>query len=409
MGRLLVALLTVAVLAGALTFTAGGMTPYRASVIAPSATNLVAGTPMRIKGFPAGTVERIAVEGDRARIEFTVDRDFAPLHEGASAAITWKALLGERVLEITDGPADAAELPDGAMLTGRMPAPVEIDDVLSMLDPPTREKLASLVRGLDSTMTTGAPDLNATLRSAGPALDALGNVLRGLGTDGEAIRALVTRVNGLTGALVSRDDQLRGVVEQLADSSEVMASRGERLREVLQRAPGTLTRAAEVLDTVPGTVDTASPLLEDLEPVSRRLGPVAADLRPLLADLRPAVADLRPTLDAASELLAVTPGLLDSLHGTVPAANQALVGLTPTLDFLRPYSPELAGWMSNWASAMANYDANGHYVRGMVQGGVEAWNANPGVLGPGVSQDERPLPGAAAGEPWPDAFGDGMR
>jgi phospholipid/cholesterol/gamma-HCH transport system substrate-binding protein len=406
------ALAAVAVLAAAalVTTVLVGSGGYRLSVMLPGATNLVAGTPIRMQGFPAGRVERITAVGDRARVEFSVDGDHAPLHSGATVRVGWKALLGERIFEVTDGPAGAAALPDGAMVTGQMPAPVEVDNVLSMLDPPTRARLASLVRNLDGTVTGSATDMNATLRAAGPTVDALGNVLRGVGTDGEAIRQLVTRLNGLVTTLNSRDDQLQGVVNHLGDASAVLATKQQQLSQVLAKAPVTLDKATTVLADLPATVDAASPLLDDLRPVSERLRPVAGNLRPLLDDLRPTLDDLRPTLDSASRLLGRTPDLLDSLGDTLPGSTEALRAYGPALEFVRPYTPELAGWMSNWASAMANYDSNGHYARGMVQTGVEAWNANPGWLtGPGVSKDLTPLPGAAAGEPWPDAYGSGMR
>jgi len=396
------ALLTVVLLANA--------SGYRLSVVLPGATNLVAGTPIRMQGFPAGQVERITAVGNQARVEFSVDGDHAPLHEGATIRIGWKALLGERIFEVTDGPATAAALPTGAMVTGQMPAPVEIDNVLSMLDQPTRQRLTSLVRNLDGTVTTSATDLNATLRASGPAVDALGNVLRGVGTDGEAIRQLVTRLNGLVSTMNSRDEQLRGVVNHLGNASAVLATRQQRLSQVLAKAPVTLDKATTVLANVPATVDAASPLLDDLRPVAERLRPVAGNLRPLLEDLRPTLGDLRPTLRSASRLFGRTPDLLDGLDDTLPDSNDALRHYGPALEFLRPYTPELAGWMTNWASAMANYDSNGHYARGMVQTGVEAWNANPGFLtGPGVTKDLTPVPGAAAGEPWPDAYGSGMR
>jgi len=403
-----VAVLAVAALFATIFLTGTGH--YRLSVVLPGATNLVAGTPIRMQGFPAGQVEHITAVGNQARVEFSVAGEHAPLHEGATVRIGWKSLLGERIFEVTDGPATAATLPDGAMVTGQMPAPVEIDNVLSMLDPPTRQRLASLVRNLDGTVTGSAPDLNATLRASGPAVDALGNVLRGVGTDGEAIRQLVTRLNGLVSTLNSRDDQLQDVVNHLGNASAVLATKQQQLSQVLAKAPGTLDKATTVLADVPATVNAATPLLSDLRPVTERLRPVAGNLRPLLEDLRPTLEDLRPTLGSATRLLGRTPELLDSLHDTLPDSTDALRHYAPALEFLRPYTPELAGWMSNWASAMANYDSNGHYARGMVQMGVEAWNANPGGLtGPGVTKDLTPLPGAAAGEPWPDAYGSGMR
>lgn len=397
------------VAAAALLLTSGGG-GQRLAVVLPAATNLVEGTPIRINGFPAGRVENIAAIGNRARVEFTVDADHAPLHDGAQVRIGWKATLGERQFEVTDGAPGNPALPDGATVPGRMPAPVEFDDLLGVLDAPTRQHLVSVVGSLDKRVGGSTRDVNATLRAAGPALDALGNVLRGVGTDGVAVRRVVTELDGLVGVLNDRDAQLRGVVEHLAGTSATVAGQQRRIGELLARAPGVLDKATTVLGEVPATVDAASPLLRDLRPVAARLRPVAADLRPLLADLRPALADLRPALGSAEDLLDRTPDLLDRLGDTLPAATGTLRNYAPALRFLRPYSPELAGWMSNWASSMANYDSNGHYARGLVQAGLEAINANPGVvLGPGVAQDARPLPGAASDETWTDAFGSGPR
>ncbi|MEU4377234.1 MlaD family protein [Pseudonocardia alni] len=405
------AALLIAVIALACTgaYTAVAAGSYTLTVVAPTATNLVVGTPVMMKGFNAGTIDAVAVEDGRATIDISLDGDFAPLHEGAKAEVVWKALLGERLLQISDGPTSNAEIPSGGRLEGNNPAPVELDNVLETLDPATREKVASLVRRLDGTLAGSEGDVNETLRTAGPAVEALGDVLRGLGTDGEAIKQLATQLNQTTTILDARNGDVQQIVSQLGDSSAAMASRRDQLGQVFQELPGTLDRAQTVLGNVPGTVDEAAPLLDDLRPATEKLRPVSANLQPLLADLRPAIADLRPTLDSASELLRFTPGLLDSAAETVPAGNQAFESLTPAIDFLRPYAPELVGWMSNWNSAFANSDANGHYARIQVQGGLEQLNANPGVPAPGTNRDLQPAPGSSVGQPWTDAFGSGER
>jgi phospholipid/cholesterol/gamma-HCH transport system substrate-binding protein len=189
---------------------------------------------------------------------------------------------------------------------------------------------------------------------------------------------------------------------------QVVAQR-EALGGTLTELPGTLRQARTTLDSVPGTVDEVTPLLDALAPATERLPGVASDLRPLLSDLRPAIAELRPTLDAASELLQVTPGLLDSGTATVPELKETFSGLTPALDFLRPYTPELAGFLTNWNSANANFDRNGHYARIYVTAGAENVQVNPGVLPPGTTKNLIPLPGELVDQPWTDAFGEGMR
>ena len=35
----------------------------------------------------------------------------------------------------------------------------------------------------------------------------------------------------------------------------------------------------------------------------------------------------------------------------------------PVIEYIRPYSPDLAGWFTKFGQAAANYDANGHYAR----------------------------------------------
>lgn len=409
-GRLILGMLVVVALVGS-----GGLvlaslvTGYTVSAILPNAANLFEGGSVMENGNRIGTIDSIDVEGDQARVTFSLYDSAAPLHDGATVAVTWKAVLGERLLEVADGEEGSAEIPTGGMLTGDMAAPVEVDQVLAALDPPTRERLNSLVDNLDGTLQGSEGDINATVRAAGPALHGIGSVLRGLGTDGEAIRQLATQLNDTMGILAQRDQDIEQVVHGLGAATGTMVGEREQLAQSLELLPQTLRRANTTLGHVPGVVDEAVPLLDELAPATERLPAVAASLRPVLADLRPTIAELRPTLDAASELLQYTPGLLDTGTETLPQLNEAFTGLEPTLDFLRPYTPEFAGVMSNWGSMSANFDANGHYSRIFVQTGMEAANVNPGVTGPGVETNATPMPGELVDQPWADAFGSGMR
>lgn len=382
---------------------------YTVSVVLPNATNLIEGGSVMRDGYEAGSIENIAVENGKARVDFSLDDEFAPLHEGATVKVEWKAVLGERLLAVTDGSAGHAEIPPGGMLTSKVSEPVEFDKVLAALDPPTRKRLNSLISRLSTTLRGSEGDINEMVRAAGPAVQALGEVMRGVGTDGAAIRQLVTQLNNTMGILAARDDEIERVVNSLADASGTVVEQREALGETLRTLPGTIRQANQTLGKVPGAVDKTVPLLRDLRPVAERLPSTARNLRPVLTDLRPAVGQLRPALDSTAELLRTMPGTLDSANATFPQANTAMRDMVPALNYLRPYTPELTGWLSNWASATANYDANGHYGRIFVQNGLESGNVNPGITGPGVKQRPAPLPGEIVGQPWKDAFGSGMR
>jgi len=404
--RALLGLVGLALVGGlVMVLTRGG--GYTVTVVLPNAGNLFVGSTVTYDGYEAGTVSDIDVKDGRAVVELSVDEEFGPLHDGATAEVVWKAALGERLVRVVDGDEDNTELPDGAMLRGIQREPVELDAVLSALDPATREHLASLVTSLRTTLSGREPDANASLRSAGPALRALGVVLREIGADGEAIKQIVQQFDETMQILGSRDKSLEQVVTSLAATTQAVAEQ-DGLGPTLEKLPPVLDRATRTLGRVPRTVEVTLPLLEELAPATYHLKSFSKNLKPLLQDLRPTVAQLRPTLDSLSRLLGLTPDLLDAGIATAPGIDATLTGLTPVLDFLRPYTPELAGWATNWGSAGGNYDANGHYVRFHILTGPEAVipSSRPG---PGVTQNLTPDPGSPVGQPWTDAYGSEIR
>jgi phospholipid/cholesterol/gamma-HCH transport system substrate-binding protein len=402
------------VLGGAIALVIAGVwflagNTYTVKVALPSATNIVNGGTVQLNGFEVGSVSSIQAQDNQAILELKIDRDYAPLHEGAVVTVPFKALLGERVVDITDGPSTNAKIPSHGLIEGQMPKPTEFDQILNTLDAPTLDHLKSLVNGLDNTVRGHEGDVNATLTASGPALNALGGVLDAIGTDGPAIRALVTRLNELTGTVADHQGDVRTIVTQLTRLTSLAASRQQQLRDSLSALPPTLRTAKSTLDKVPPVADDVVPLLHDLDPATERLKSVAGNLHPLLRDLRPALHDLRPTIKALNDLLDNTPGLFDAYNHTAPDLTKALDNLSDPLDFLRPYTPEAIGWLSNWNSAFSAYDSNGHYARIFVQTGAGIIAGNPGLVPPGVRESPYPLPGQNGGTPWTDAFGSGVR
>lgn len=398
---------TLVAVGGALAIV--GSRGYQVQLVLPSAPGLVAGGVVKVDGLDAGTISNVEPRENRAHLTLELDAEFAPLHDGASVVPSWKAVVGERHLEVNDGAESNATIPDGGMIEASMPEPMEVDRILGALDPTTRERLKSLVKRLHHTLGDSAKDVNETMRTAGPALNALGDVLAQLGNDAPAIKALIRNLDDVIGTLASRDDDIRQIVAGLDAASNATARKGTRLGEALRRLPATLRTADGTLADVPATTDGVTPLLRELQPATRKLPGFASRLRPVLRDLRPTVSSLRQTMMSARELLGYTPGLFDSLHGVLPSLNSTVKDLLPALNFVRPYTPEMVGFFSNWASAAGNYDVNGHYARTSATGGAMTLDANPGIVPPGTEYDPYPAPGAAENQPWHDAFGSGIR
>lgn len=409
MPRPLLALLGAgAIAAAAVGIVQGADDDYTVDVVLPAATNLVPGSEVEIHGATAGRVKSLDTRDGKAVITVALTDEYAPLHDGTTARVSYKALLGERILELMPGKAEAVALKDGALVEGSVDR-VELDQVLAALDEPTRVRLQSLLGRLSGTLDDKEADVRSTLQTLGPAVRALGQVIEAVGTDGPAIRNLVTRLSRLVTTLERHDADIESTVASLSSATGTIAANREQLGQALADLPETLRVAQDTLDNVPGTVEQASPLLQALKPGVEQLPDVSTQLEPVLRDLRPTIAALRPTLSSLRILLGHTPALIDGADSVLPQANQVLGDLGPALAYLRPYTPELVGWLSNWGSAAANYDANGHYLRAFIQEGGTSLVNNPGQLPPGVTRQLSRLPGESEGQPWTDAHGSEMQ
>lgn len=381
---------------------------YEVSVVLPNANNIITGGSVMREGYRAGSVKSIEVVDGKAKLVLELDDSFGKLHEGVRADIAWKGTIGERLVTLTDGPKKNAEIPSGALLTDVASEPVEISEVLSALDAPTRKNLNTLIKNINATTTGHEEDMQAALTTSGPAVKQLGAMLGDLGTDGEAIRQILTQSNRTMGILANRQRTLSQVVSDLSGMSENVVTRRKELGKTLETLPDVLEEGEKTFEVVPDAVDETIPLLEDLEPASEQLAETSKHLEPVLHDLRPAVQDLRPALGSLAKLLNETPAMMDAGAATFPDINRALKGSQPAVNFLRPYTPEIVGWLSNWASQAGNYDSNGHYSRFGILHGAES--VVPGLSkGLGVRQNLEPKPGDPVEQPWEDAYGDGVR
>jgi phospholipid/cholesterol/gamma-HCH transport system substrate-binding protein len=392
----------IAVVAIAVASTAS---PYKVQFLMASAEGTFAGNKAMIGGREAGTVESVEVRDNKALVTVDLDDDFSPLHAGTDSRITWQAVLNERFLEILPGPDSGPVLPSGSRVDSHYER-VELDQVLATLDPKTLKDTNSVVQQVATALKGREQGLNGTLQYGGPAFNALGEVLQGVGSDGPAIRDLVTQLHQVTSTLDARGDKLSNTVNNLGDLTSATASQQKALSDGISQLPSTLSAAKTTLDKVPGAVDQTVPLLNDLQPATAKLPGIAANLSPVLSDLRPAVGQLRPTLGSAQSLLDRTPGLIDSAHDVLPGATDVVTRAEPAVAFLRPYTPELTGWLTNWTGIWAGQDRVGSYARALLTTSASALGDNPGLIPPGQRRDERPAPGSLVGQPWTDANGD---
>lgn len=380
---------------------------YNLTLLMPSAGTAFKNGAVMIDGQQVGKVTSVGVRDGQAEVKVAIEDEYAPLHAGTTARIKWASVLGTRAVELVPGAETNPELSSGRLITGNAEA-VDIDELLNTLDAPTRKDLQKLVGQLNKTLAGTKPDLRTTLAKAGPTVKAIASLLSAIGQDGPALKKIITELHGVTANVSANDAELAASINNLKTLTGQIAGRQAELSQTIEKLPDTIDSATTALDAVPKPVDSTRTVLRTLRPSTDRLPAIAKQANPVLADVRPALAMLPGTLKDAQTLLQYTPGLVSDANSILPTATSALEQADPMVSYLRPYTPELVGWLSNWNGVFGSRDASGHYARALITASASSFDQNPGVMPPGMKQDARPLPGSIAGQAWTDAEGDGI-
>jgi phospholipid/cholesterol/gamma-HCH transport system substrate-binding protein len=376
---------------------------YHLQIIFPDASNIVEGTSVLVNGAGAGSVEGMSVKDGKADVVVGIKPYFSPLHDGTTASIVYRALLGERMIDLHPGPRTAPPLASGSVIQGS--DRVGLDQVLDALTPAVRQRLVQLVPQVQAVIGGRTGEVQATLASAGPAVKALGTVLSGIGADSVTLQQLVTTLDQVVHQADAQRAAVRQTVAGLTTAMQSLAGEESQLQGSVQQLPAVVQKATATFAALPPTSNDVVPLLQQLDPALDELPQVSSELRPVLDALEPVSAELPPVVESLGSVLDVTPSLLSNANAVIPGVSQALGELEPAIEFLRPYTPELVGWLENWGSACANYDSNGNYCRIWVTVGPENVNELPAVVPPFNTVDTHRPPGALADQPWTDAAG----
>jgi ABC-type transporter Mla subunit MlaD len=186
---------------------------------------------------------------------------------------------------------------------------------------------------------------------------------------------------------------------------DTLAARSRQIGELLDEAPGTFTAGERVLRHF-GRTSTR------LERLSRTFAPGAKELRALAPVSNRVTGTLATTTPRFAELLRTSNRALPDIarfiersEHVLPTAGKALSGVTDGIACVRPYAPELAGYLSTMAAAHASYDANGHYIRF----GLATYpGTTPSTMTPAEMMARFPRlhyamvrpPGINVGQPW---------
>jgi phospholipid/cholesterol/gamma-HCH transport system substrate-binding protein len=351
----------------------GGSGGYTVSADFQNASQLVNGNLVEVGGRQVGKVTAISLEPNGlARVKFTVDGDFSPLHEGTKAVIRSNSLSGiaNRYISLQLGPTDADPIGSG----GKIPAAetqsaVDLDQIFNTLDPQTRRGLQQLIRGSAQQLDGKGNLANESLKYLAPALSTTSQVTSELAADQVVFQKFVTDTSGLVSTIASRSNDLSDLVANANATTRAIGDENQSLSQGLAVLPSTLQNGTKTFADLSTTLDTLDVLVNESKPATKRLAPFLAQLRPLLRDADPTIRDLRNLIRTPGanndliELLTKQPKLTSLAKADFPNTIKALQKGQPVISYIRPYAPDFTGWIMRFAEVASPYDANGHYAR----------------------------------------------
>jgi phospholipid/cholesterol/gamma-HCH transport system substrate-binding protein len=374
-----------------------------------SANNLRPNSPVRIAGVEVGKVKSISAhEGSHAAlVTMEINKNGLPIHEDATAKIRPRIFLeGNFFVDLQPGTPKSPKLSSGDTIKITQTSyPVQLDQVLTALQAPSREDLQGILAELNLALNTkptaeqdadaaastrgltGAEALNKSYVDGGRALKGtaiVNDALLGTEPDRDLSR-LVEGTGKTTAALVVHEAQLQDLLTNFNTTMGALASESGNLQQSVALLAPTLAIANRALSSLNAAFPPTRAFAREILPGVRETGPTIqaafpwidqtrrlvspAELQGLAHDLRPAVADLAK----------LTRGSLSLLPQTDLASRCARDIILPTGDV--PITDEFATGAQNYkeffwtlvglSGESQNFDGNGQMVRFQTGGGTQ--------------------------------------
>jgi phospholipid/cholesterol/gamma-HCH transport system substrate-binding protein len=388
---------------------------FRLNAVFQSANSIRPQSPVRIAGVNVGKVTGVEREPgtNAAIVQMEIKDDGLPIHKDATLKIRPRIFLeGNFFVDLKPGTPAAPTLNDNDTVAITQTAtPVQLDEVLTALQQPTREDLQTLLRSFGGALNdepTAADDLtqdpSVRGKTAGQALNqsldyspaALKNSSivnqAFLGESPNDLSDLIASLGTVAKALNRSESTLQDLVTNFNTTLAAFAGQSSNLSQAIAILPQTLTNAdkafvsldssfpstrAFALELIPGTeqtqptIDAALPWIAQAEPLVSK-----AELGGLLDNLQPTTANLAATTAASIPLFQ---------QGNEFSLCQTKVFL-PTGDIKisdGAFSSGAENYKEFWYSLVGlsgegqSFDGNGQYVRFQTGGGPYKFTTGP--------------------------------
>jgi phospholipid/cholesterol/gamma-HCH transport system substrate-binding protein len=248
------------------------------SAVFADASRLKTGDTVRIAGVRVGTVRDVALQSDKnVIVDFDADRNIV-LTTGTKAAVRYLNLVGDRYLELVDGPGSTRVMPAGAQIPKDRTAPaLDLDLLLGGLKP--------VIQGLNPE------DVNALSAS-------LIQVLQG---EGGTLESLLSKTSSFSNSIADNNEVVGQLIENLKNTLDTLSKNGDDFSGAIDRLEQLITGLSKDRDPIGNAIVSLSSGTASLSDLLTEARPPLAGTVDQLNRLAPLLADDKDRLSAALE------------------------------------------------------------------------------------------------------------
>jgi phospholipid/cholesterol/gamma-HCH transport system substrate-binding protein len=383
-------------------------TPYQLKARFENAPPIQKGQTVRIAGVDVGRVSDVeSVGGDSPAVTVTMklDDEALPIHRDAEIKVRPRIFFeGNLFFDLRPGTPSTGEMEDGGTIpASQTSAPVQIDQVLGVLQADTREDLRKLLVGYggalngepepgedddqdpDTRGETGGQALNDSLEYSADALRGGAIVNQAaLGTEARDLSRLIAGQQRVFAALSANETQLKDLVTNFNVTMRALATEEANLRQTIRLLPRVLDAANPALDALnaafpstrawalemiagvretPATIEAGFPWVRQTRALLR-----PEELQGLVNDLQPAVDDFARFTDGQVDLLPVLDRFNRCQLEVILPTQETRIDDGALSTGLRNYE-EFFQAMVGLTGESQGFDGNGSYTRFQSAGG----------------------------------------
>jgi ABC-type transporter Mla subunit MlaD len=232
-------------------------------------------------------------------------------------------------------------------------------------------------------------------------------VVRDLNDQQAAVSQLIRSGDRVLAAVQAADPDLRTLLEGAGTTFDAIADEASSTQAALAGAPKTFTNVRDTLKRADSTLGNVETLAGRIAPGITELRRTASPLNTTLGTVRQVAPDATTTLATLRGALPSINPLLAKVRTLSPALESIGKQAVPSLKCIRPFTPDIMAFFTDWGDYFSNPDGKDKLIRAQVQNYGPAFsNASPfnsaeaAAAFPGLKFGFPRPPGYNAGQPW---------